>query len=103
MHNDKKLFMMIVLLVVGLFLTNTPYINIFFASKVWIFYLFFLLYLFHPRNLSFINILIFISFFVLILTSLLGLSALAELIGVLVFALLCLSFAIAFYRYIKEK
>ena len=103
MYSNKKLFIMIVLIVVSLSLTETPYINTLFAGKIWIFYLLFLFYLFPPRNLTYIIVLTFISFVSLILTSFLGLSALAELIGVLVFALLCLSFAIAFYRYIKER
>lgn len=103
MYSNKKLFMMIALLIVSLFLTETPYVNTFFGGKIWIFYLSFLFYLFFPKNLIYIIVFTFISLFMLILITLLGLSALAELIGVLVFALLCLSFAIAFYRYIKEK
>lgn len=103
MYNNKKLFIMIVLLIVSLFLTEAPYINIFFAGKIWIFYLLFLFYLFPPRNLTYIIVVTFISLVALILTTFLGLSGLAELIGVLVFALLCLSFVIAFYRYIKER
>mgnify|MGYP001612231539 CR=1 FL=1 len=61
MYSNKKLFIMIVLIVVSLSLTETPYINTLFAGKIWIFYLLFLFYLFPPRNLTYIIVLTFIS------------------------------------------
>ena len=98
----KKLFIFVVLLYISLFLTWTPYINHFFTEKIWVFYLFLLLYLFPPKNIIYVLYLTCIFFLALIISTLLGFNVLAEMIGVVVFVLLCIIFSIRFYRLIKE-
>ena len=103
MVSNKKLYFLISFILVSLFLTEAPYINVFFAGKIWIAYLLLFLYLFPVLKLQFIFPLTLVFLFAIILLTFLNLSAFAESIGVMVFVSLCLMFGIIFYKFIKES
>lgn len=86
--SNTKIFIVLSILLVALFLRETPYLNILAANRVWIIFLFLFLFLFQPKEGKTI---LYISIFLLIITLiliLLHVTNLAEFFGIIIYFLL---------------
>lgn len=85
MKEQNKLISIIILLLLLLFFRDIPYLNIVVVNKIWIFYLFFILYLLPFRNISIIYVAIALLLAFSVLLLFISFPIGAEIVGVVIY------------------
>lgn len=100
---NKKLFFLFAILIIALFLQETPYLNIFVVNKIWIVYFIIFFALFPLKQSKILFYSIFSILFLALISSLLNLYNFAEFFGNLLYFFLFWILIIKTYYFIKAE
>jgi len=102
MIKNRKLLIILTVLILSLLVRELPYVNVLFLNKLWVFYIFLFLYLFPPKRKKFILFLIFLLLGIILILTILNFVVFAEAIGNIIFMLVLVFLVMKLSDFLKE-